>query len=161
MWSKHIPQKNLMETPISSPVASLCPGCNVVLFQISLSTLVTLHNNYLRSKEVKNILERYSLMREMIKVSVIKWKYVHSIGIHVPLYIARVHWRQIPLEVYFPQILWNSYFRCIFRRGIWVVKSSLWKNDKFISRWWCIFKTRKSWLNLCRRLSELSQPGGP
>ena len=66
------PKKNLMENPISSPVASFCPGCNVVLFQISLSTLVTLHNNYLRSKEVKNILERYSLMREMIKVSVIK-----------------------------------------------------------------------------------------
>ena len=38
-------------------------------FQISLSTLVTLHNKYLRSKDVKNILERYALMREMIKVS--------------------------------------------------------------------------------------------
>ena len=84
LWCKHIPPKNLAENPISSPVASFCPGCNVVLFQISLSTLVTLHNNYLRSKEVKNILERYSLMREMIKVSVINWKYVHSIGIHVP-----------------------------------------------------------------------------
>ena len=52
-----------------------------LVFQISLSTLVTLHNNYLRSKEVKNILERYSLMREMIKVSLIN----HIRGkVHVP-----------------------------------------------------------------------------
>ena len=39
------------------------------IFQVSLSTLVTLHNKYIRSKDVKNILERYALMREMIKVS--------------------------------------------------------------------------------------------
>ena len=51
------------------------------VFQISLSTLVTLHNNYLRSKEVKNILERYSLMREMIKVSLIKQTEQHAISL--------------------------------------------------------------------------------
>merc|ERR1711974_348334 len=36
----------------------------------SLSTLVTLHNKYMRSKDVKNMLERYALMREMIKEAV-------------------------------------------------------------------------------------------
>lgn len=39
-------------------------------YQISLSTLVTLHNNYLRSKEEKNVFSRYSLMRVMIKEAV-------------------------------------------------------------------------------------------
>ena len=38
-------------------------------YQLALATLVTLHNKYLRSKEVKNILHRYTQMREMIKVS--------------------------------------------------------------------------------------------
>ena len=42
---------------------------SILWFQISLSTLVTLHNKYMRSKDVKNIFERFSLMREMIKVS--------------------------------------------------------------------------------------------
>ena len=37
-------------------------------YQQALTTLVTLHNKYLRSKENKNIFNRYSLMREMIKV---------------------------------------------------------------------------------------------
>ena len=37
-------------------------------FQITLGTLVTLHNKYLRSKDVKNVFNRYSLLREMIKV---------------------------------------------------------------------------------------------
>ena len=40
-------------------------------YQLALATLVTLHNKYLRSKEVKNILHRYTQMREMIKVSFI------------------------------------------------------------------------------------------
>ena len=38
-------------------------------YQLALATLVTLHNKYLRSKEVKNIFNRYALMREMIKVN--------------------------------------------------------------------------------------------
>jgi len=36
----------------------------------TLTTLVTLHNKYLRSKEVTNIFNRYALMREMIKEAV-------------------------------------------------------------------------------------------
>ena len=40
-------------------------------YQLALATLVTLHNKYLRSKEVKNIFNRYTLMREMIKVYLI------------------------------------------------------------------------------------------
>ena len=39
-------------------------------YQICLSTLVTLHNSYLRSKEVKNVLNRYALLRDMIKEAV-------------------------------------------------------------------------------------------
>ena len=37
-------------------------------YQLTLATLVTLHNKYLRSKDVKNIFNRYALLREMIKV---------------------------------------------------------------------------------------------
>ena len=37
-------------------------------YQIALGTLVTLHNKYLHSKEVKNVFNRYALMRQMIKV---------------------------------------------------------------------------------------------
>ena len=40
-------------------------------YQLALATLVILHNKYMRSKEVKNIFSRYSLMREMIKVKFI------------------------------------------------------------------------------------------
>lgn len=39
-------------------------------YQLSLATLVTLHNKYLRSKEVKNVFNRYALLREMIKEAV-------------------------------------------------------------------------------------------
>ncbi len=39
------------------------------IYQICLSNLVTLHNSYLRSKEEKNVLQRYNLLRSMIKVS--------------------------------------------------------------------------------------------
>ena len=38
-------------------------------YQLALATLVTLHNKYIRSKEVKNIFNRYTLMRVMIKVT--------------------------------------------------------------------------------------------
>jgi hypothetical protein len=38
-------------------------------YQVALSTLVTLHNRYLRSKEVKNVINRYAMLRDMIKVS--------------------------------------------------------------------------------------------
>lgn len=47
-------------------------------YQLALTTLVTLHNKYLRSKEVKNVFNRYTLMREMIKVN-IKYAKVLSI----------------------------------------------------------------------------------
>ncbi|XP_059097351.1 uncharacterized protein LOC131891732 [Tigriopus californicus] len=39
-------------------------------YQISISNLVTLHNNYMRSKEVKNLFNRYTLLRDMIKDAV-------------------------------------------------------------------------------------------
>ena len=38
-------------------------------YQVTLSTLVTMHNAYLRSKEVKNLFQRYTLLRDMIKVN--------------------------------------------------------------------------------------------
>ena len=40
-------------------------------FLQALATLVILHNKYLRSKEVKNVFNRYALMREMIKVKLL------------------------------------------------------------------------------------------
>ena len=43
-------------------------------YQLALTTLVTLQHKYLRSKEVKNVFNRYTLMREMIKVNVLYTK---------------------------------------------------------------------------------------
>ena len=37
-------------------------------YLVTLSTVVTLQNEYLESKNVKNILQRYSRLRAMIKV---------------------------------------------------------------------------------------------
>ena len=48
-------------------------------YQLALATLVILHNKYMRSKEVKNIFNRYSLMREMIKVNLNKSYYFKGI----------------------------------------------------------------------------------
>jgi len=37
-------------------------------YHVTLAELVTLHNKYLASKEVKNVFQRYTLLRDMIKV---------------------------------------------------------------------------------------------
>ena len=84
-----------------------------IFFQISLSTLVTLHNNYLRSKEEKNVFNRYSLMREMIKVRTIfartfwrlRLKFKFSQTIHI-----------FKLVLYLICILHNKQKICSFRQ---------------------------------------------
>ena len=49
-------------------------------FQQSLATLVTLHNKYLRSKDVKNVFQRYALLRDMIKVRINRLSAHYELG---------------------------------------------------------------------------------
>ena len=53
--------------------------------QVCLSTLVTLHNNYIKSKEEKNVVTRYSMLREMIKVCWAMYRVTHLVGENLPV----------------------------------------------------------------------------